>query len=231
MLHVKEFVDRPYPAFENRHDAGLALAEFLLEKDASVDAIVAVPSGGVAVARSLSDRLGVPFDIILVRKLPLPMEPEAGFGAVTLNGEVELNDALVGAWGLSERDIQGVVKSVLKELRQRKATFLAGRQRLDPAGRDVLLVDDGLASGYTVKVAIRELQRREPHSVGVAVPDAPLSTAKSIEPLVDDLYCLVAQRQGSFAVASFYRQWHDLTDDEVMGLLRGGRCRKEPGAA
>jgi putative phosphoribosyl transferase len=221
MVHVREVVDRPYPAFASRADAGRQLAEFLLEKEASADVIIAVPSGGVAVGRALAEQLGAPFDMILVRKLPLPAEPEAGFGAVTLHGEVALNDALVAACELSEEDIRAVILRVMGELRQRQARFLAGRPRPDPAGKDVLVVDDGLASGFTMQVAVRELQRREPHSLSVAVPDAPLSTVKAIEPLVDDLYCLVGQRRGPFAVASFYAEWHDLTDGEVMELLCG----------
>jgi putative phosphoribosyl transferase len=229
MVHLKEVVDAPYPAFENRQEAGWALAEFLMEKDASVDVIFAVPSGGVAVGRAVAERLGAPFDLILVRKLPLPMEPEAGFGAVTLHGEVELNDALVRAWGLSGEDIRQVIARVTGELRQREHRFLAGRERLDPAGKGVLLVDDGLASGFTMKVAVKGLQRREPLSISIGVPDAPLATIRSIEPFVDDIYCLAAQRWGGFAVASFYKHWHDLTDDEVLALLRAGPAGSQPG--
>lgn len=229
MVHLREVVGEAYPAFQNRADAGCQLAEFLLEKDASVEVIAAVPSGGVAVARELADRLGVPLDVIVVRKLPLPMEPEAGFGAVTLHGEVELNDAMVAAWRLSEEDIRRVIQRVTGGLRQREARFLGGRPRPDPAGKDVLIVDDGLASGFTMRVAVKELQRREPHSVSVAVPDAPLSAVRAVEPLVDELYCLVAQKGGSFAVASYYAQWHDLTDEEVMALLRETPARGEGG--
>lgn len=222
MVHLREVVGAPYAAFQDRRHAGHELADFLIERDASVGAIFAVPSGGVAVARAISERLGVPFDMILVRKLPLPMEPEAGFGAVTINGEVALNEPLVAASRLSHEDIRAVAARVVEELRQREARFLAGRPRLDPAGKDLLIVDDGLASGFTMRAAIRELERREPHSVNVAVPDAPVRTIEAVEPLVDDLYCLVAQRGGSFAVASFYREWHDLTDGEVVELLRAG---------
>ncbi|MHC4591871.1 MAG: phosphoribosyltransferase, partial [Planctomycetota bacterium] len=100
MAHLREVVDRPYVAFHDRDEAGRTLAQYLLDEGASVDLVAAVPSGGVAVARPLAERLDVPFDMLLVRKLPLPMAPEAGFGAVTLGGQVVLNAALVHAWHL-----------------------------------------------------------------------------------------------------------------------------------
>lgn len=218
MAHVGEVVSRPYPAFRDRAEAGRKLADFLLDEGASVEVVIAVPSGGVAVGRPLAERLGVPFDMILVRKLPLPMEPEAGFGAITLGGDMVLNDALVSVAGLSEDVIEEVVGRVLEELRQRRRRFTGGRRPLELAGKNALLVDDGLASGFTMRAAIKEVGRKGPRNVAVAVPDAPLSTIKAIEPLVDELYCLVAQRRGSFAVASFYRFWHDLTDDEVIEI-------------
>jgi len=230
MVHLKEVVDAPYPAFDDRREAGSALADFLMEKDASVDVIFAVPSGGVAVARAVADRLGVPFDMMLVRKLPLPMEPEAGFGAVTLHGEVELNHALVRAWGLSDQDIRQVIARVMGELRGREQKFQAGRDRADAAGKGILLVDDGLASGFTMRAAVKEIQRREPLCISVGIPDAPLATITSLEPIVDDLYCLAAQRGGGFAVASFYKRWHDLTDDEVLALLRTGPAGSRSGS-
>lgn len=219
MAHLREVVDRPYAAFHDRDEAGRTLAQYLLDEGATVDLVSAVPSGGVAVARPLAERLGVPLDMLLVRKLPLPMAPEAGFGAVTLGGQVVLNDALVHAWHLTEEDIRHVVDSVLAELRQREREFLADRPSRDTTGRHVLLVDDGLASGFTMRVAVQEMRRGRPRSVSVAVPDAPISTIEALDPLVDDLYCLVGQNGGSFAVASFYRHWHDLTDREVLELL------------
>ncbi len=227
MRHLREVVDGPYAAFLDRAEAGRQLADFLLDQGAPVEAVVAVPSGGVAVAGPLAERLGVPFDLMLVRKLPLPTAPEAGFGAVTLHGEVELNDRLVRAWGLSEEIIGDVVARVMAELRERESKFLAGRIRLDPAGKDVLLVDDGLASGFTMRAAIKELRRVGPRKLIVGVPDAPLSTIEQVAPLVDALYCLVAQRRGSFAVASFYARWHDLTDREVIKLLRRHNGREQ----
>ncbi|MHC4479839.1 MAG: phosphoribosyltransferase [Planctomycetota bacterium] len=230
MKHVRTVVGRPRAAFRDRQHAGRELADYLLSEGAAVDAVMAVPSGGVAAARSLSERLGVPFDLVLVRKLPLPMAPEAGFGAVALGGEVVLNEHLVAAWGLSEEVIHRVVGRVRRELRGRQEKFLGNRPRVDPAGAHILVVDDGLASGYTMRVAVRELWGRGSRTVAVAVPHAPLSTIGEIDPLADELYCLFAQRGGSFAVASYYESWHDLSDEEVLELLSAAGEGRAPGA-
>jgi putative phosphoribosyl transferase len=218
MVHVGQVVDWPHAAFEHRADAGRRLAAFLLRHRAAVDVVVAIPSGGVAVAKPVAERLGVPLDMVLVRKLPLPMAPEAGFGAVTLDGEMRLNDRL--ATGLSEAEIRRVAHGVIEGLREREEVLMAGRLHVDVAGKDAVLIDDGLASGFTMMAAAGELRARGPRSLSVAVPDAPMNTIEAVEPLVDAIYCLVAQRSGSFAVASFYRHWHDMSDAEVIALLR-----------
>jgi predicted phosphoribosyltransferase len=219
MAQVRQVLDAPRYVFRDRREAGVRLAEFVAEQGGRPDALLAVPSGGVAVGRPLAERLAVPLGLVLVRKLPMPMAPEAGFGAVAPGGEVALNERLVAGRGLTREDVEAVVRSVLAELEEREAAFLAGRERVDPAGRRVLLVDDGLASGYTMMAAIGEVRRRAPAWLGVGVPDAPLTAIERVEPLADELYCLVAQRGGSFAVASYYQHWHDLTDREVLELL------------
>jgi putative phosphoribosyl transferase len=219
MIHVKETVAAPCAAFSDRRDAGEQLAAFLAEQGARPEVVYAVPSGGVAVARAACDRLDVPLDMVLVRKLPFPQAPEAGFGAITPEGDMVLNDDLVAGWGLSARTIQEVAARVQDELHERERKFVGDEPRRDPAGRRCLLVDDGLASGSTMKAALMEVRRKRPAWLGVGVPDAPVRTLKELAGLADDLYCLVAQGPGSFAVASFYRRWHDLTDEEVLALL------------
>lgn len=219
MIHVKETVAAARWAFVDRRDAGEQLADFLEARDARPEVIYAVPSGGVAVARSTCERLGVPMDLILVRKLPFPQAPEAGFGAITPEGDMVLNDDLVAAWGVTPATIRQVADEVGGELRRREQKFVGDARREDPEGRRCLVVDDGLASGSTMKAALLEMRRRGPSRLMVGVPCAPSRTLYALQDLADDLYCLVAQGPGSFAVASFYRRWHDLTDAEVLALL------------
>lgn len=227
MQHLRETVDRPYAAFRDREDGGVQLADFLEEQGAAPEAVLAIPSGGVAVARPVAEHFGVPLDVVLVRKLPLPFAPEAGFGAVTLEGDVVLTERIVRRAGLSEARMEQIADDVLEGLRQRERALEDVRQPVQPEGLDVILVDDGLASGVTMRAAIRQVRRHGPEAVSVAVPDAPAQTVELIEPMVRDLYCLVAQSFGSFAVASFYEDWYDLTDEEAVHILqafrRGGK--------
>jgi predicted phosphoribosyltransferase len=223
MIHVREDVAVARWAFEDRRDAGKQLAAFLQAEGAEPDVVFAVPSGGVAVARAACACLSVPMDMILVRKLPFPTAPEAGFGAITPAGDIVLNDELVAAWGLPDETIERVAADVREELLERERKFVGDVPRQDPKGRRCLLVDDGLASGSTMKAALQEMRRRGPSRLMVGVPCSPARTLRALQDLADDLYCLVAQGPGSFAVASFYRRWHDLTDAEVLALLGRGQ--------
>jgi predicted phosphoribosyltransferase len=219
MIHVEETLAGPSAAFADRRDAGTRLAAFLVAQKARPDVVYAVPSGGVAVGEAVCGELHVPLELVLVRKLPFPQNPEAGFGAISLRGETVLNDDLVTAWRLSPETVSDVAAGVLEELRERERKFIGSAPRGGPAGRRCLVVDDGLAAGSTMKAALKELRHGDPGHLAVAVPCAPARTLEDLDGLADDIYCLVAQGPGSFAVASFYRRWHDLTDSEVLALL------------
>lgn len=227
MQHVGDLVDHARPEFHDRAEAGRVLAEFMEDSGAKVDVVVAVPSGGVAVGAPVAEHFAVPMNVVLVRKLPLPMSPEAGFGAVTLDREVVLNEPLVRRAGLTDERIEAIIDRVLEGLRERARAFEEARSREPVESRNVVLVDDGLASGVTMEAAVGELRSKQPASLSVAVPVAPMRTVRRIEPEVDELYCLRAQRPGSFAVASFYRRWHDLTDEEALQILRSAGAGSE----
>ncbi len=228
MRHVAESVNRPRLAFRDRDEAGARLAEFLHAEGARVDAVLAVPSGGVPVGRAVALSYGAPLDVVLVRKLPLPDNPEMGFGAVTLDGTVVMNRQVAAAFGVSKETAGCIIEYTLEGLRERRRHLSGGRSPVEVAGKHVVAVDDGLATGVTMRAALGELRGRGPASLSVAVPVSPLRTLDEVEPLADDVYCLVAQRGGSFAVASFYAHWYDMSDAEVAGVLRtfspaGGR--------
>ncbi len=220
MHHVAEMVAGPRPDFDDRAEAGRALAEFMDREGASPEVVIAVPSGGVAVAVPVAERFGAPLDVVLVRKLPLPVSPEAGFGAVTLEGELVLNEPLVERAGLTPERIEAIMEEVLEDLRRRGHAFEEVRPWASLTGRRVVLVDDGLASGVTMRAAVGEVRRTGPAALAVAAPAAPERTLRRIEPEVDEIYCLRAQGPGPFAVASFYRRWRDLTDREAVQILR-----------
>lgn len=220
MRHVRETVRRPYAAFADREEAGESLAGYLQAEGASVGAVIAVPSGGVPVGRAVAERFAVPLGVVLVRKLAIPSAPEMGFGAVTLDGDVVLNDQVVDTFGISKEQIDQVVEDTLRGLHERAEALLPVRAGVEVKRLDALLVDDGLATGVTMQAALKEMRRRGARTASVAVPVAPKGTLERIEPVADELYCLIAQRPGRFAVASFYAHWYDMTDREVADILR-----------
>ena len=228
MLHVSETVNRHRAAFRDRDDAGARLAEFLRQQGASVGAVIAVPSGGVPVGRAVARSFGVPLDVVLVRKLPLPSNPEMGFGAVTLDRHVVLNQEAMDAFGVSGARAERIIDRVLEGLRERRRALSGGRTPVEVAGRHVVVVDDGLATGVTMQAALGELRQKGPAGLSVAVPDAPLGTLYNVEPLADEVYCLLAQRGGSFAVASFYEHWYDMSDAEVARMLSDFSAEEGP---
>ena len=215
-------LSRERPVFADRLDAGQQLAEEMLHRGyADEDAVIlAIPRGGVPVAYPVAKALRTPLDLIIPRKIPIPGNPEAGFGAVTADGTVILNQPLVAQLGLPPEVIARLAQQILVEVRRRGEEYRGYRSPPELKGRTAILIDDGLASGFTMIAAIRAAIRQEPAKVVVAVPVSPASSARRVEPLVDELICLITRETRSFAVASFYQYFPDLTDDEVKAYLR-----------
>jgi predicted phosphoribosyltransferase len=207
--------------FEDRRDAGKLLAERLvMYKDA--DGIVfAVPSGGVPVAVEISSALNLRLELIIVRKLQIPHNPEAGFGAMAPDGGIILNEGLLERLGLSGEEIDTQAEKTRDTIERRNRIFRGGRPFPRVEDRTVIIVDDGLASGYTMLSAVRFLRKRAPKTVVAAVPTGSKRTVDALLPEVDELLCLNIRSGPLFAVADAYRNWHDLDDEEVLSLLEG----------
>ena len=204
--------------YGDRHDAGKKLAERLLQY--RHDAIVlGIPRGGVPIGYEVAKRLEVPLDLIIPRKLPLPSDPEAGFGAVAPDGTVVLNESLVAYFGLSTEEIERIVAEVLGEVRRRVREYRGKKPFPELKGRNVIIVDDGLASGYTMIAAVRAIKNKRPKKVIVAVPCSPGSSVERLEKEADEVLSLAIQPHGPFAVASFYEKFPDMKDEEVKSLL------------
>ncbi len=207
--------------FETREEAGRRLAEEVARSYRGAEAVVlAVPRGGVPVGLPIALALDAPLDVIVVRKIPIPYEPEAGLGAVTADGTIVLNEELVPMLGLAPEEIQRAARAVQQEIARRSGVYRGRRPPPEVAGKLVVLTDDGLASGLTMIAAIRSLRGAHPQRVLVAVPAAPRSSLRRVEPEADDIICLVEQVHAPFAVASFYRFFPDLSDEEVLRDLR-----------
>lgn len=206
--------------FENRQEAGQLLAEKLLEYKGSDGIVLAIPSGGVPVAKEIAKKLYLPMDLIIVRKIQIPYNPEAGFGAMGPDGEIILNEKLLKQLRLTKEEIETQEKKTMDIIKKRNELF-RGKQPF-PYLKDkiVIVVDDGLASGYTMLSAIRYIKKREPEKFIVAVPTGSQRTVEFILPEVDELVCLNIRSGFTFAVADTYINWYDLDDEEVISILK-----------
>ena len=228
-IRIGHRVQHPRPAFQDRAEAGEALAAFVDPPPTGEEAFVlALPRGGIPVAAALARHLAAPLAPVFVRKLPLPQAPEMGFGAVALDGSVLLNDRVVQEFGLDPATIDAVAEEVREEVRRRARVYQESDQPPVVAGQHVFVVDDGLATGYTAAATAAMLRHLAPRSLRLAVPVTPDRTLATVEPHFDRIECLLVQRGGSFAVASFYQDFHDLSDEEVRSQLDDADARKQP---
>ncbi|WP_456342434.1 phosphoribosyltransferase [Thermovibrio sp.] len=201
--------------FRDRLEAGYRLAERIKLPENSV--IFAIPRGGVPVGYALAKSFRVPLDIVVVRKLPIPWNPEAGFGAITLDGKVVLNPEFEGY--LSPKTVEEIARVVHQEVLRRNEVYRGGKGYRDLKGKIAVVVDDGFASGYTAIAAANFLRRFSPERLVAIAPVCPVHTRELLENYFDGVYCLVESRELPFAVASFYDDFHDLKDEEVINLV------------
>jgi putative phosphoribosyl transferase len=204
--------------FHDRFEAGSLLAEAV--GSCAADAcLLAIPRGGIEVGCAMSLRLNRPLDVIIPRKIVSPENPELALGAMTLDGSIEINHDLVARLGLTKADIEELVAPVRAEIGRRLRVYrgqLAGPQL---EGREVILVDDGLATGYTMMAAIKSVSRERPRRLVVAVPVSPASTCDHLRSMVDAVVVLHQAHETCFAVSAFYRNFRDLPDEELVALL------------
>ena len=214
-LRNKSFV------FEDREDAGRRLSQFLSEYKGSDSIVLSIPSGGVPVGKEIKDALSLPLDLLIVRKIQIPWNPEAGFGAVNLDGYVIFNEPLLHSLELPENVINAQIEKTKEILLKRNELFRKGKGFPSLKNKTAIIVDDGLASGYTMIAATEFVKKRNPLGIIIAVPTGSYSTVRKISPLVDALYCLNIREGYPYAVAEAYRNWYDLSDKEVLRILKG----------
>lgn len=207
-------------AFEDRKAAGRALAARLRKYAGRPDVLVlALPRGGVPVAFEVAEALGAPLDLFLVRKLGTPGHRELAMGAIASGGVRVLNDEVVRWYGISSPLINAVAKAEQQELERREATYREGREPAAVEGRVVILVDDGLATGSTMKAAVQSVRQRKPAQVVVAVPVGARETCDEFSALADEVVCARMPEPFS-AVGQWYLNFDQTTDEEVRQLLR-----------
>ena len=200
------------------------LAERLAELNLPVDVVLALPRGGVPVAAEVAARLNVPLDVFVVRKLGVPGHEELAMGAIASGGVTVLNEDVVHMLNIPRDAIARVAASEQAELERRERTYREGRPPEPVEGRHVCLIDDGLATGASMRAAVRALRALNPRSVTVAVPVAAAETCEELRREADNVICL-ATPEPFVAVGLWYRNFAPTTDDEVRDILRQARLR------
>ncbi|NIA24261.1 MAG: phosphoribosyltransferase [Gammaproteobacteria bacterium] len=204
--------------FRDRNDAGRRLAEQLMNLAGPQTVVVGLPRGGVVVASEVSAALEAPLDVIVVRKLGAPGQPELGVGAIGEDGIEVLNRDLIGMLGITEAELDKVRTSERAELQRREARYRRGNPPLPVAGKTVLLIDDGLATGITAKAAARVLRARDAGRIVLAVPVGALETVHDVRGEVDEVVCLEIPRWFR-AVGQWYEDFRQTTDAQVVECL------------
>ena len=214
--------------FADRDEAGRLLAEQLAGMDLAAPLVLALPRGGVPVAAQIARRLDAPLDVAFVRKLGAPGEPELAIGAVSDGDapEIVLNALLVEERGVSTEFITSAAARELAAIEQRRRDYADVRPEVEPSGRTVIVVDDGVATGMTMQAALRSVRRQNPARLLVAVPVASRDALAMLRQEADDVVCLSAPRRFG-SVGSFYGVFEQVSDADVAMLLKdaAARCR------
>jgi predicted phosphoribosyltransferase len=205
--------------FRDRSHAGKFLAG-MLDSYGDTDAIVlAIPAGGVPVAAVIAEHLHLLLDVLVVSKITLPWDTEAGYGAVAFDGSVRLNEKLLPRLGLSEGEIQQGIEKTFRKVSYRVKGLRGERAFPDLSKQTVILVDDGLASGFTLLVGVEALRKARASQIVVAVPTGHWDSVQIMAPQVKAVYCANIRKGWSFAVADAYQRWSEVSDEEVLGII------------
>ncbi|MGE5290270.1 MAG: phosphoribosyltransferase [Micromonosporaceae bacterium] len=221
---VRDVVRLPFP---DRRAAGRALAVALRRRFTGPDGkftlpeplVLALPRGGVAVAREVATDLGAPLDVLVTRKIGFPAQPELGVGALAEGGNPVYDEALLNELGISPGELTSVVEQERAELARRVEVYRGGRPPPDVRGRCVILVDDGLATGVTARAALRALRAGQAGRTILGVPVGSPTSVAALEAEADDVV-VIARPRGFRAVGEWYLSFSQLTDDDVLDLLK-----------
>jgi putative phosphoribosyl transferase len=207
--------------FADRSEAGRALAQRLLRFKDERPVVLALPRGGVPVGFEVARALEAPLDLVLVRKIGAPFQPELAVGAVVDGSRPEtvLNEEMVREFGIPETYIAEESARQLAEIERRRELYLAGRTRIPVEARTAIVVDDGIATGATMEAALHATRRANPKRLVLATPVAPPDTIERLRPRADEVVCLAMPRLFG-AIGAFYEDFRQVNDEEVVDLLR-----------
>ena len=228
LIELAQYRDR-LRIFRDRPHAGEILAGMLTAAAPDNAIVLAVPAGGVPVGREVAQRLNLPLDLLVVSKITLPWDTEAGYGAVAFDGTVRINQGLVQRLRLSREDVDQGISRTREKVGRREVLLRGGRPLPDFRGRPAIVVDDGLASGYTLSVGVEALRKHGVEKLIVAVPTGHLDSVERLAREADCIYCANIRGGWCFAVADAYQGWTDVAEEELMEMVAGllGMERRE----
>ena len=227
VIHLEDhFFDLPdlrnrTAVFRDRKHAGEILSEMLMPYKDTNAIVLAIPAGGVPVGAVIAVKLQIPLDVAVVSKVTLPWNTEAGYGAVAFDGTVRLNTEMASRLGLTDDIVRYGIEGTRNKVRERVAEFRSGKPPLQVAGRPVILVDDGIASGFTMLVAVEALRKAGANQIIIAVPTAHWEAIEYVLPNVEEFYCANLRSGWAYAVADAYERWTDVSEEEVIEILKG----------
>lgn len=204
--------------FADRSDAGRQLADRLQHLKDQDAFVLGIPRGGVIVAAEVAASLQAPLDVIVPRKIGAPFNPELAVGAVAPDGTVVYDESMVRRLGIDLSDLKRQAARELQEIERRRRLYRGDRPAPDLRGRTVILVDDGIATGYTVQAALRSLRQQQPKRLVLAVPVAPADSLARLRPDADEVVCITAPVD-FYAVGQFYYDFGQTSDQEVLSAL------------
>jgi putative phosphoribosyl transferase len=218
--------------FSDRSEAGRRLADRLLQLKEQQPVVLALPRGGVPVGLEIARALGAPLDPVLVRKIGAPLQPELAVGAVVDGdrSETVLNEEVLRELQVPASYLEEESARQLAEIERRRELYFAGGARVQVGGRTAIVVDDGIATGATMEAALHATRRAQPKRLVLATPVAPPDTIERLRPQADEVVCL-ATPTWFMAIGAFYQDFQQVSDEQVVDLLKSARCEKEPGAA
>ncbi len=223
---MMERFSRPQAMFESRHDAGRHLAAKLGEYANRSVVVLAIPNGGVPVALEVAGVLNADLGLVICRKVPILLNPEGSLGAAADDGTVILNEEAVKRIGFSRQKLEDEINKVRAEIKQRSLLYRGDQPLVIVGGRTVVIIDDGLASGFTMTAAVESVRHRRPKEIIVAVPVASAMAVKQVEKVADRVVTCTTEFVPKFYVSDFYSYWYDLSDDEVIRYLKQWQMRQ-----
>ncbi len=218
ILEIEKLRDRT-GLFADRYEAGQVLSGLVGQLDLKHPLVFAIPAGGLPVAVPLAEALNCQLDVAVVSKITLPWNTEAGYGAVAFDGSYLLNETMIRAVGLDETDVTCGLETTRAKVARRVTALRKERPMPDMIEHEVIVVDDGLASGFTMRAAVAALRRAGARELIVAVPTGHENSVQSLAEKVDMVCCPNIRSGPSFAVASVYRHWSDVSEAEAEQIL------------